>query len=151
VEDAVSAAGAGGATRPQYHLVGIDHIVLRVRDVQRMVRFYVDVIGGALDRVQDDIGLYQVRTGTSLIDLVPVDSPIGREGGAAPGAEGRNMDHVCLRIDPFDGDAIVAWLRACGVDVGEVKSRYGADGDGPSVYLQDPEGNRVELKGRPVD
>jgi catechol 2,3-dioxygenase-like lactoylglutathione lyase family enzyme len=133
-----------------FRLLGIDHIVLRVRDVQRMLRFYIDVLGGTLDRIQDDIGLYQVRAGHSLIDLVPVDSPAGRGGGAAPGERGHNVDHFCLRVEPFDGPAIVAYLEAQGVEVGAPKNRYGADGTGPSVYLNDPEGNRVELKGPPV-
>jgi glyoxylase I family protein len=136
--------------RPAFQLLGIDHVVLRVRDVQRMERFYVGVLGATLDRIQHDIGLVQVRVGQSLIDLVPVDSAIGREGGAAPGDEGRNVDHFCLRVEPFDGPAIVAYLRAHGVEAGEPRNRYGADGTGPSIYLRDPEGNRVELKGPPV-
>lgn len=127
----------------------IDHLVLRVSDLERMMSFYLDVIGCTLEKVQADIGLYQVRAGSSLIDLVPVDGKLGRAGGAAPGPQGRNLDHFCLRIDPFDADAIVRHLREHGVEPGAVESRYGAEGEGPSIYVTDPEGNVVELKGGP--
>ena len=134
---------------PPFKLLGLDHVVLRVRDVEKMTDFYVRVLGGTLDRIQQNLGLYQVRAGRSLIDLVTVDGPIGAQGGAAPAAEGRNLDHFCLRIEPFDAPAIVEHLTAHGVDVGTQGDRYGADGTGPSIYLRDPEGNGVELKGPP--
>ncbi len=128
---------------------GIDHVVLRVVDVEGMIRFYQDVLGCAVERRKDDLGLIQLRAGRSLIDLVDVNGEIGRKGGAAPGAEARNMDHLCLRIDPFDEAPIRTHLRAHGVEAGELVTRYGAEGDGPSLYIQDPEGNTVELKGPP--
>ncbi|HEX2545051.1 MAG TPA: VOC family protein [Ramlibacter sp.] len=129
----------------------IDHLVLRVRDVEAMVRFYGEVLGCPVHRRDEAISLVQLRAGRGLIDLVPVDSEIGRAGGAAPGREGRNMDHFCLRVDPWDADAIVAHLRAHGLEPGAVKPRFGAEGRGPSLYLEDPEGNTVELKGPPED
>jgi catechol 2,3-dioxygenase-like lactoylglutathione lyase family enzyme len=129
----------------------IDHVVIRVRDLAPMLEFYVDLLGCTLEREKPEVGLYQLRAGESLVDLVPVDGPLGRAGGAAPGAEGHNMDHLCLRIEPFDGEALLEWLRARGVDPGRVESRYGAEGEGPSIYLRDPEGNVVELKGPPWD
>jgi len=128
----------------------IDHVVLRVRDLERMKGFYCDVLGCAVEKVQENIGLTQLRAGRSLIDLVTVDGPIGQAGGAAPGKEGRNMDHVCLRVEPWDGEAISAFLKVNDVDPGEVVSRYGAEGTGPSIYITDPEGNVVELKGPPA-
>ena len=128
---------------------GIDHVVLRVVDVEGMIRFYQDVLGCAIERRKDDLGLVQLRAGRSLIDLVDVAGELGRKGGGAPGAEARNMDHFCLRIDPFDEAAIRAHLRAHGVEAGALATRYGAEGDGPSLYIQDPEGNTVELKGPP--
>lgn len=127
----------------------IDHIVLRVTDLRKMMRFYMEVLGCDLEKVQEDIGLYQLRAGSSLIDLVPVEGKLGRTGGAAPGAEGRNLDHLCLSVDPFDGDEILGYLRGKGCEAGPVESRYGAEGEGPSIYLADPEGNVVELKGPP--
>lgn len=91
------------------------------------------VLGCELEKVQEGIGLYQLRAGTSLIDLVPVDGELGKMGGAAPGVEGRNLDHLCLRIEPFDGEAILGYLREHGYDGGQVESRYGAEGEGPSI------------------
>ena len=134
-------------------LQGLDHLVLRVVDLDAMVRFYVDTLGCTVERRQDEIGLVQLRAGRSLIDLVPVDGKLGRMGGAAPGAapgaEGRNLDHFCLRVEAFDADAIRTHLAAHGVEAGKTESRYGAEGEGPSIYLSDPEGNVVELKGPP--
>ena len=132
-----------------FRLQHIDHVVLRVRDTAAMQGFYCDVLGCREERRQDEIGLVQLRAGASLIDLVSIDGKLGRMGGAAPGVEGRNMDHLCLRVDPFDRAAITAHLEAHGVRVGDFGSRYGAEGEGPSQYLTDPEGNVVELKGPP--
>jgi glyoxylase I family protein len=127
----------------------IDHVVLRVADLERAIAFYRDVLGCAVERRQDEIGLVQLRAGSSLIDLVPVAGPLGRAGGAPPGKEGRNLDHFCLRVDPFDEAAIRSSLRGHGIDAGPLALRYGAEGEGPSLYLNDPEGNVVELKGPP--
>jgi len=128
---------------------GIDHIVLRVADLPAMIAFYGEVLGCPVERRQDEIGLVQLRAGHALIDLVPVDGKLGREGGAAPGKGGRNLDHLCLRVEPFDEAAIRRHLDAHGVAAGPVETRYGAEGDGPSIYLLDPERNTVELKGAP--
>ena len=136
--------------KPPFALRQIDHVVLCVSDAGAMVDFYCNVLGCSVERRQEAIGLIQLRAGQSLIDLVPVDGKLGRMGGAAPGVEGRNMDHVCLRAEPFDRDAIVAHLQAHGARLGDFGSRYGAEGEGPSQYLFDPEGNLVELKGPPA-
>jgi glyoxylase I family protein len=130
-------------------LRGIDHLVLRVVDLDAMLRFYVDALGCSVERRREDIGLVQLRAGAALIDLVPVDGTLGRMGGAAPGAEGRNLDHFCLRVEPFDEAAIRAQLGRFGIQAGAVERRYGAEGEGPSIYLTDPQGNVVELKGPP--
>ena len=131
------------------NLQGLDHLVLRVVDLDAMLRFYLDVLGCRIERRQDEIGLVQLRAGRSLIDLVPVSGKLGRMGGAAPGVEGRNLDHFCLRVEPFDAEEIHAHLASHGVDAGKTESRYGAEGEGPSIYLSDPESNVVELKGPP--
>ena len=127
----------------------IDHLVLRVASLETMLRFYCEVLGCTSEREQKEIGLTQLRAGRSLIDLVTVDGPIGVGGGKAPGAEGRNMDHFCVRVEPWDADAIRAHLTDHGVAAGPVESRNGAEGVGPSIYIHDPEGNMVELKGPP--
>jgi glyoxylase I family protein len=132
-----------------FSILQLDHVVLRVRDVAAVCAFYCDVLGCRVEREQPAIGLLQLRAGASLIDLVAVDGTIGRQGGAAPGVEGRNVDHLCLRVDPFDRDAITAHLQAHETRIGEFGLRYGAEGEGPSQYLFDPEGNLIELKGPP--
>ncbi len=128
----------------------IDHLVLRTERVEAMIAFYTDVLGMSVERRLDDIGLIQLRAGRSLVDIVPVDSEIGRKGGGPPGAQGRNLDHFCVRVDPFDEAVIRAQLKAKGVEAGPTERRYGAEGTGPSIYIEDPGGNTVDLKG-PAD
>lgn len=125
----------------------IDHVVLRVKDIETMSRFYCDVLGAVHVAYRPKFGMTHLRVGTSMIDLVAVDGPLGKSGGAAAGTEGRNMDHLCLRVDPFDQEAIIEHLRRHGTTVGEGRPRFGAEGNGVSLYLTDPEGNVVELKG----
>jgi glyoxylase I family protein len=125
----------------------IDHVVLRARELERMVDFYCKVIGCTLEWNRPDLGLVHLRAGRCMIDLVSVDGPTGLRGGAAPGADGHNMDHLCLRIKAFEVEPIVKHLEAHGVKIGKINDRYGAEGRGMSIYLQDPEGNTVELKG----
>jgi glyoxylase I family protein len=127
----------------------IDHLVLRVVDLDGMLHFYCDVLGCTIERRQDSIGLVQLRAGRSLVDLVPIGGELGRAGGAAPGIEGRNLDHFCFRVEPFDEARIRSMLEAHGVIAGPTEPRYGAEGEGPSIYVTDPEGNVVELKGPP--
>lgn len=127
----------------------IDHLVLRTERPEAMIAFYTDALGMSVERHLEDIGLIQLRAGRSLLDLVPVESPLGAKGGAAPAAEGRNLDHFCVRVDPFDEEAIRERLRSLGIDAGPTEQRYGAEGTGPSIYIQDPDGNTVELKGPP--
>ncbi|MEO6322390.1 MAG: VOC family protein [Polaromonas sp.] len=131
------------------HLREIDHLVLRVVDLDMMLRFYCGVLGCTIERRQDSIGLVQLRAGRSLVDLVPVDGQLGSAGGAPPGKEGRNLDHFCFRVEPFDEAVIRRHLEANNVEAGALASRNGAEGEGPSIYITDPEGNVVELKGPP--
>ena len=129
------------------HLREIDHLVLRVRDIDAMRGFYCDVLGAEHVAWRPDFGMSHLRIGRSMLDLVTIDGPSGKRGGAAPGKEGRNVDHFCFRVEPFDQEAIVAHLKKHGVAVGDIRPRYGAEGNGVSIYLTDPEGNTVELKG----
>jgi glyoxylase I family protein len=130
------------------NIQAIDHVVFRVVELERVAGFYIDVLGARWEKKQESIGLYQLRAGTALIDLVPVDGKLGRMGGPPPASGGRNVDHVCFRVLPWDGPAILGYLREHGIE-SEISSRYGAEGDGPSIYLTDPEGNNIELKGPP--
>jgi glyoxylase I family protein len=111
--------------------------------MDRALKFYCNVLGCVEERRVERIGLVQSRAGRSLIDLIEAlrdaDDPL------AEGA--RNMDHFALRLLTFDEAALIAHLKAHGVEVGETVERYGAEGTGPSVYIRDPDGNTVELKG----
>jgi glyoxylase I family protein len=123
----------------------IDHVVIRCVDLPIMLAFYRDVLGCRLERGPGELGLLQLRAGDSLIDLVDISGKLGGSG-KAPTRTGPNMDHVCLQVDPWDEAAILDHLAANGVGAGAVATRYGATGQGPSIYLEDPEGNTIELK-----
>lgn len=137
-------------TQAPFRPIGIDHVVIRARDIERMLAFYCEALGCELERGPLPSGLIQLRAGTALIDLVDVDGRIGRLGGAAPGEDGHNMDHLCVGIRPFDEAKLRAHFTAHGATVIDSGVNYGAEGDGPFLYLQDPEGNGLELKGPPL-
>jgi len=132
----------------QFHIREIDHVVIRCADLDNMIHFYRAALGCAVEKEQREIGLVQMRAGRSLIDLLAVGASIDRPESGEPGA-GRNMDHLCLRVEPFDAHALRGHLQKHGARIGEEARRYGAEGFGPSLYLFDPEGNMVELKGPP--
>ncbi len=128
---------------------GLDHVVLRVADLERSKAFYRDVLGCPEEKWQPDLGLLQMRAGSALIDMVDINGKLGRQGGALAGKEGRNVDHFCLQLAEFDEAALRAHLTAHGVEPGPVVQRYGAEGYGRSMYVSDPDGNNVELKAPP--
>lgn len=131
-----------------FEIQRIDHVVLRVQDLARAVSFYRDVLGCAVARERPTLGMVHLHAGASMIDLISVDGALGSRGGPAAGAQGRNLDHLCLRIEPFDEASLREHLKTHGVVVdGQVSSNLGAEGDGLSLYLRDPDGNGVELKG----
>lgn len=132
-----------------FDITGIDHVVLRTTQLAVTQAFYEQVLGCKVEKVQEKIGLTQLRAGRSLIDLITIDGILGQRGGAAPGKEGRNVDHLCLAIQPFEEEALRAHLAAHGIEIIEEGLRYGAEGEGPSFYIRDPDGNVVELKGPP--
>ncbi len=125
---------------------GLDHVVLRVADLERAKAFYRDVLFCPEEKWQPELGLLQMRAGAALLDLVDIDGKLGREGGALAGKEGRNVDHFCFQIADFDEAAIRAHLIAHGIEPGPTVRRYGAEGYGSSIYIEDPDGNTVELK-----
>jgi glyoxylase I family protein len=127
-------------------LTGLDHVVLRMVDLDGAVRFYCEVIGCSVDWNRPELGLVHLRAGRSLIDLVSVSGPLGARGGAPAGAEGRNVDHICLTLETFDEAQLRAWFAGHAVEIIESGPRYGAEGEGLSLYVRDPEGNVVELK-----
>ena len=147
---------AGSAEESCYHfdvggkaiqILGLDHLVLRCHDLEGMIAFYTGALGCTLEKRVDRLGLVHLRAGHCLIDLISASGELGRKGGAPPELEGRNMEHFCLRIEPFDIESLRAHFTAQGIDLSPVQQNYGAEGDGPSVYLKDPESNTIELKG----
>jgi glyoxylase I family protein len=120
-----------------FHVERIDHVVLRVRDLAAMVKFYEQALGFKVERTLEHLGLVQMRAGASMLDLVKGERP----------SEGGNMDHLCFRIEPFERSQIETRLSPLGIAIGETFQRYGAEGTGSSVYFNDPEGNQIELKG----
>jgi glyoxylase I family protein len=129
----------------------IDHVVFRVRDLRTSIDFYRTVLGCDVVRQREHLGLAHLRAGASMIDLVSVDGQLGASGGAAPGKEARNVDHLCLRIEPFHEADLVRHLNQHGITpLGNAEINFGAEGDGLSLYFCDPDGNVIELKGPPM-
>lgn len=126
----------------------IDHVVLRVRDLETSIEFYESVLGCRVEKRRDDLGLIHLRAGASMIDLISVDGKLGQRGGAPAGFEARNVDHLCLHIEPFDEAALIAHLAQFGhAPHAKASVNFGAEGDGLSLYFSDPDGNVIELKG----
>ncbi len=126
----------------------IDHVVFRVTDLSGSIEFYRNVLGCDVVRRREHLGLVHLRAGASMIDLVSVDGKLGSRGDAAAAKEARNVDHLCLRIEPFDEPDLVAHLGKHGVaPLGSAAVNFGAEGDGLSLYFLDPDGNMIELKG----
>jgi glyoxylase I family protein len=130
-------------------IAGLDHIVLRTSHMEEMLHFYRTVLGCPVEReLSPELGLVQLRAGTALIDLVAVDSELGRAGGGPPTESDNNMDHFCLQVNALPEQEISRYLVSHGIEAGPFERRYGAQGYGNSVYLRDPEGNIVELRNR---
>jgi len=139
-DDALPLASTAAATHSALRVKGLDHVVLRVADMDRAIAFYEQVLGLHIERRLESIGLVQLRAGSAMIDLVPRTEDED---------DGRNMDHFAVQIEAMDVPALTAHLKRHGIDPGEVRRRYGAEGYGSSIYITDPDGNTVELKGPP--
>ncbi|MCG7499408.1 VOC family protein [Vibrio sp. Of7-15] len=129
-----------------FHILAIDHVVLRTKRVDAMIEFYCDKLGCNVERTLEKEGLIQLRAGHALIDLVDVEGMLGKRGGKPPEETGHNMDHFCLLISPIEPEALFTYLKSKDLRLDEMQTRYGATGFGLSVYLNDPDGNTVELK-----
>ncbi len=128
-------------------ITAIDHIVLRTSHLDPMLHFYCKILGCKIEReLPKKFGLTQLRAGNALIDLVSVDSQLGKMGGGPPTATENNVDHFCLQIMPIPEHDITHHLNSFGIDAGEFTERYGAQGFGNSIYIKDPDGNTVELR-----
>ena len=128
-------------------IIGIDHIVLRTSKLQAMVNFYCQVLGCSIEReTPSETGLIQLRAGNALIDLVSVDSELGKKGGGVPTLAENNLDHFCLQLRPISEMQITRHLQNHGIKHDGFAERYGAQGFGRSIYINDPQGNVLELR-----
>ena len=118
-------------------VVGLDHVVLNVADVERSLAFYCGELGLAPERVDE------WRRGEILFPSVRVDARTINDLLAVP-RTGENADHLCLVVEPLDLDALKASGRFEVVD--GPATRFGARGNGTSLYVKDPDGNTVELR-----
>ncbi len=123
-------------------ITGVDQVVLRTKQIDAVLAFYRDKLGCPVERTIEPIGLYQLRAGRSLVDLL--DTNVFTIAEAGPGES--LFDHFCLSVTAPSADALCAALDAAGVPHGDPAQRYGATGDGTSVYATDPDGRTVELK-----
>ncbi|EGU38575.1 methylmalonyl CoA epimerase [Vibrio ichthyoenteri ATCC 700023] len=127
-------------------IIGLDHIVLRTTNLNPMLHFYHHILGCSIERTLPDLGLTQLRAGQALIDIVTVNSELGKLGGKAPQQNGRNLDHFCLQIASHSEETLLSYLHQNAIKTEPLAERYGAQGFGRSLYISDPEGNVVELK-----
>lgn len=118
-------------------IVGFDHVVLNVADVERSLAFYVEQLGLEPVRVEE------WRRGEVIFPSVRVDPTTIIDLLATP-PDGRNVDHLCLVVEPVDLAAVAASGAFEVVDGPD--RRFGAQGDGTSLYVRDPDGNVVELR-----
>ena len=121
----------------------LDHIVLNVKDIDRALAFYGDVLGLKIERLDEfrsgKIGFPSVRiNGDTIIDLFPA-----KEAAARPG----NLNHFCLVVGKDDFSGIVDYLNGHGVKINNGPiSRWGARGRATSVYFHDPDENEIEIR-----
>ncbi|MDB5531085.1 MAG: glyoxalase/bleomycin resistance protein/dioxygenase superfamily protein [Devosia sp.] len=134
------------STRPPYSIVGIDHVVFLVGNMEQALKFYVDGLGCVSGYSYPDLGMEQVWCGSALIVLWDISHP-GAHDAVPPISGGRNVDHVCIAVNPFDPEAVKAHLQSCGIEIDREAMHGGARGVGQSFYFLDPFGNKIELKG----
>lgn len=131
-----------------FSLVGIDHIVLLVDDMNKALTFYYDVLGCRHGYSYPALGMEQLWCGSALIVLWDTTHP-GAKTAVPPVSGGRNVDHICIATGPFDHDALRVHLELHGVTIDREAFHGGARGMGHSFYIYDPFGNKLEIKGPP--
>ena len=133
---------------PPFSLEGIDHILLLVDNMATARAFYETVLGCRFEEALPQYGMAMLRAGAALINLVDISTPAG--AWALPGvAGGRNLDHFCIALGSHDEAALRRHLAAHGTEIVEESFHAGARGESLSLYVRDPSGNVIELKGPP--
>ena len=122
------------------NIVGIGHIAMRVKEIERTLIFYRDKLGfQEMFRLERDgklMLIYLRVTDTQYIELFPE-----AVGDRAPGREANGLNHICLEVDSIDG--VLADLARAGIPIAREK-QMGADGN-LQAWIDDPDGNRIEL------
>jgi catechol 2,3-dioxygenase-like lactoylglutathione lyase family enzyme len=131
-----------------FTVTGMDHIVLKVRDMDRVLDFYLNVLGLKGERLEEfrqgRVPFPSVRINhDTIIDLFPVQA----SADDVPDARSSDLDHFCLVVDQTDMSQVVAYLQRHGVAIqqGPV-TRWGAHGNGTSIYFSDPENRQIEIR-----
>ena len=131
---------------PLVKITELDHIGLRVKDVEASLRFYSELLGLKAERVDEwrkgEIGFPSVRLNAdTLIDFFLSEKKVDNAN------KDINQDHFCLVIEPTDMEHLKTRLEELGVRIhaGPGK-RWGAHGDATSLYMYDPDQNVVELR-----
>lgn len=125
----------------------IDHIALTVGDLDASTALYVDMLGFTLARSRPELRMNHLRVGSAMVDLVASDGVLGRRRVGALSRRSGTLDHICLRIDRFDAETARRELAAFGITAEEPALRYGAGGEGMSLYFHNSDGHRLELTG----
>jgi glyoxylase I family protein len=119
-----------------FKIVGLDHIVLRTANSHRLVKFYVDILGCQVERINAAIGLTHLRIGNNLLDILTVSEPSPTH---------KNLEHFCLRITPFNYEELKHYFAQYNIELLRYGDRYSSLGMGPSFYISDPDGNEIEF------
>ena len=129
-------------------IFGIDHVVLLVDDLEGMTKWYETVLGCKVAKHNEKFQMIHLDAGSALIDLVDKKGPLGEQSSNDDAKEvEQKLDHICLALHDFDEDAIKEHLAYHGVAITtDIGVRYGKGGDGESLYFEDPEGTRIEIK-----
>ena len=136
----------GNTDLPGPEVVGIDHIVLRTKRLPELLEFYCDKLGLKVERHLKKFGLYQLRAGFALLDILDRTVADAEEEATDSTKRDPQYDHFCLAVAELNAQELVEWLDAEEIPHGKVERRYGATGEGTSIYAEDPDGRRVELK-----
>jgi len=126
-----------------------DHIVLNVEDEENMVRFYEEILGFPAERMdayrKGEVPFPSARVNAdTIIDFFPKKMWSGK----GPDRKGRpNLNHFCIACGKGDWDALKKRLEENGIPIEDGPGkRWGARGDGISIYFRDPEDNLVEVR-----
>ncbi len=125
----------------------LDHLVIKTINIKEMTSFYCFILGYKIQRDSlKETGLLELSAGESMIDLFDSRHESNLNTFSSE-SKNNTIDHFCILLDNFDETDIKVHLKSFGVECSEIEMNYGSSGYGPSIYIHDPDGNKVELKG----